>query len=164
MHYAELERAWQELTSPGARFEIAEIALRGQRTRTYRNAQNSVREFWLSTAAFRDREYLVYQDERITYGEANSQVAAIAAWLFAHGVKPGDMVGIAMRNYPEWMLIYWACLAVGVAAVGMNAWWVPQRSPMCCEMPRPRWYSATRSGSIAFSSCRKTKWNAASSA
>ena len=30
-----------------------------------------------------------------------------------------------MRNYPEWMLIYWACISVGVAAVGMNAWWVP---------------------------------------
>jgi long-chain acyl-CoA synthetase len=31
-----------------------------------------------------------------------------------------------MRNYPEWMLIYWACACVGAAAVGMNAWWVPE--------------------------------------
>ena len=28
-----------------------------------------------------------------------------------------------MRNYPEWMLIYWACTSVGIAVVGMNAWW-----------------------------------------
>jgi long-chain acyl-CoA synthetase len=28
-----------------------------------------------------------------------------------------------MRNYPEWMLIYWACACIGVAVVGMNAWW-----------------------------------------
>jgi long-chain acyl-CoA synthetase len=39
-------------------------------------------------------------------------------------VKPGDRVAITMRNYPEWMLIYWACVSVGVAVVGMNAWWV----------------------------------------
>ena len=24
-------------------------------------------------------------------------------WLIAQGVKPGDRVAIAMRNYPEWM-------------------------------------------------------------
>ena len=28
-----------------------------------------------------------------------------------------------MRNYPEWMLIYWAGACIGVAIVGMNAWW-----------------------------------------
>jgi long-chain acyl-CoA synthetase len=125
MHYRELDRAWQELTAPGAQFEIAKIAVRGQRLRSYRNAQPSVREFWLATQEFADREYLVYQGERITYREAHSRTAAIAAWLFAQGVKPGDRVAIDMRNYPEWMLIYWACLSVGVAAVGMNAWWVP---------------------------------------
>ena len=38
-------------------------------------------------------------------------------------VEPGDRVAIAMRNYPEWLLAYWACTSVGVAAVGMNAWW-----------------------------------------
>jgi long-chain acyl-CoA synthetase len=38
-------------------------------------------------------------------------------------VKPGDRVAIAMRNYPEWMLIYWAGVCIGVAVVGMNAWW-----------------------------------------
>ena len=58
--------------------------------------------------------------------EAHAQVAAIASWLDGRGVKRGDRVAIAMRNYPEWMLIYWACACLGVAAVGMNAWWVPE--------------------------------------
>ena len=98
--------------------------MRGAPIRAYKNAPPNVRAFWLSTQAFADREYLVYQDERITYGEAHRQVAAVASWLFDQGVKPGDRVAIAMRNYPEWLLIYWACVSVGVAAVGMNAWWV----------------------------------------
>jgi long-chain acyl-CoA synthetase len=32
-------------------------------------------------------------------------------------------VAIAMRNYPEWMLAYWATVSMGATVVGMNAWW-----------------------------------------
>src|SRR6185503_3132766 len=87
---------------------------------------HNVRALWLSTAAFAERDYLVYGDERITYAEAHRQVASIANWLQSRGVVAGDRVAIAMRNYPEWLLIYWACACIGVAAVGMNAWWTTQ--------------------------------------
>ncbi|RAK63072.1 class I adenylate-forming enzyme family protein [Phenylobacterium kunshanense] len=123
MHYAELNQAWAELTQPGAPFEIETINVRGAPIRAFKNAPPNVRALWLSTAAFAERDYLVYEDERITYAEAHRQVASIANWMFSRGVKPGDRVAIAMRNYPEWMLIYWACACTGVAAVGMNAWW-----------------------------------------
>lgn len=123
MHYAELNQAWAELTQPGAPFEIAQVEVDGVSIRTFRNAPPSARALWLSTAAYGARDYLVYQDERITYAEAHKQVASIANWMLANGVQPGDRVAIAMRNYPEWMLIYWACACIGVAAVGMNAWW-----------------------------------------
>ena len=123
MHYAELNDAWAELTAPGAPFEIAEIEVRGARIRSFKNAPPSVREVWLSTLPFAERDYLVYEGERFTYAQAHAQVGSIANWMLAHGVKPGDRVAIAMRNYPEWMLIYWAACCIGVAVVGMNAWW-----------------------------------------
>ena len=123
MHYAELEQAWAELTAPGQPFEITTIAVRGAPIRTFAAAPPDIRALWLSTLQFADRDYLVYEDERITYGEAHRQVAAVANWLMDQGVKPGDRVAIAMRNYPEWMLIYWAGVSIGVAVVGMNAWW-----------------------------------------
>ena len=97
----------------------------GAPIRTFKNAPPNVKALWLSTAQFAERDYLVYGDERITYGEAHRQVASTANWLMSRGVRPGDRVAIAMRNYPEWMLIYWACACIGVAAVGMNAWWTP---------------------------------------
>ena len=106
LHYQELKQAWAELSAPGAPFEIVVTEVRGVPIRTFKNAPPSIREFWLSTAAFADRTYLVYQDERIAYGEAHKQVASIANWLMANGVAPGDRVAIAMRNYPEWMIIY----------------------------------------------------------
>jgi len=124
MHYKELKQAWAQLTAPGAPFEVVPVEVRGVPLRTYKNAPTSIREVWLSTAQFADREYIVYQDERMTYRQAHAQVGAIASWIVRQGVNPGDRVAIAMRNYPEWMLIYWACVSVGVAVVGMNAWWV----------------------------------------
>ena len=123
MHYAELAQARAELTGPGGAFEIEEIEILGQRLRNYKNAPQSVREFWLSTAAFADRPYLVYGDETLTYAQTHAKADAVAAWLLANGVKPGDRVAVALRNFPEWMVIYWACVSVGVAVVGMNAWW-----------------------------------------
>ena len=123
MHYAELDKAWAELTGPGAPFEITTVEVGGAPIRAFLAAPPSVRELWLSTLAFADRDYLVYEDERITYGEAHAKVAAIANWLMDQGVRPGDRVAVAMRNYPEWMLVYWAGVSIGVAVVGMNAWW-----------------------------------------
>ena len=138
MHYKELKEAWAALTAPGAPFEIGEIEVRGAPMRIYKQAPPTVREVWLSTAAFGSREYLVYQDERMTYGEAHAQVNAIAGWLTERGVAPGDRVAIAMRNYPEWMLIYWACVSMGVAAVGMNAWWVAEEMAYAIKDSSPK--------------------------
>ena len=126
MHYAELLKAREELTGPGGDFEIIEAEVLGNRIRTYKNAPASVREFWLSTAEFAERPYLVYGDERLTYAQSHEQVNAVAGWLADQGVKAGDRVAIAMRNYPEWMLIYWACACSGIAVVGMNAWWTAE--------------------------------------
>ena len=126
MHYAELLKAREELTGPGGDFEIVEAEVLGNRIRTYKNAPPSVREFWLSTAEFAERPYLVYGDERLTYAQSHEQVNAVAGWLAEQDVKAGDRVAIAMRNYPEWLLIYWACACSGIAVVGMNAWWTPE--------------------------------------
>ena len=123
MHYAELRRAREELTGPGGQFEIIEAPVLGNTLRVFKHAPPSVREVWLASAAFAERPYLIYEGEQLAYAQTHAQVAAVAAWLFDQGLRPGDRAGIAMRNYPEWMIIYWACVSVGIAAVGMNAWW-----------------------------------------
>ncbi len=121
--YQELRDVWRELTAPGAPFELGEVEVRGVRLRAYAAAPPSLREVWLASAAHGDADYLVYRDERWTYAEAHREVASVASWLARHGVVPGDRVAIAMRNYPEWMLAYWATVSMGAVAVGMNAWW-----------------------------------------
>jgi len=138
MHYAELLKAREELTGPGGDFEIAVGDILGHKLRYFKNAPPSVREVWLSTAQFADRTYLVYEDERLTYAEAHAQANAVAAWLAAQGVKPGDRVAIAMRNYPEWLLIYWACVSCGITVVGMNAWWTAEEMAYALKDSEPK--------------------------
>ena len=121
--YEELRQAWSTLTAPGARFEIVETEVRGQKLREFKNAPPNLRALWAQSAGHGDNDYLVYDDERWTYADAHREVASIANWFFENGVEPGDRVAIAMRNYPEWMLCYWACTSVGIAVVGVNAWW-----------------------------------------
>jgi long-chain acyl-CoA synthetase len=121
--YGLLREVWDELTAPGAPFEITTAEIRGQRLRTHANAPASVRDIWLQSAQFAERDYLIYRDERLTYRQAHQKVDSVANWLVATGVAPGDHVAIAMRNYPEWLIAYWATLSIGAVAVGINAWW-----------------------------------------
>lgn len=136
--YAELKQVWDSLISPGQQFEITEVEVRGQTIKAYANAPPSLREVWLSTAQFAERDYLVYNEDRWTYAQAHQDVASIANWLAAAGVKQGDRVAIAMRNYPEWMLSYWACVSQGIAAVGMNAWWIGEEIDYALKDSAPK--------------------------
>jgi long-chain acyl-CoA synthetase len=119
-----LAAARQELTGPGGPFELVEVEVRGVPVRVYKSAPPDMRGIWQQATLHGDRTYIVYEDERYTYAEIDAQVRALAALLHdVHGVRPGDRVAIAMRNYPEWVVSYWASLSLGAAAVGMNAWW-----------------------------------------
>ena len=121
--YDQLREVWNELITEGP-FAITEVEVRGNTIKTYAAAPPSLREIWLASAVHGDNDYLVYHDERLTYAETHARVASIANWLIAQGVSPGDRVAIAMRNYPEWMQVYWATVSIGATVVGVNAWWV----------------------------------------
>ncbi len=136
--YAELKQVWNSLTSPGEQFEMTEVEVRGETIKAYANAPPSLREVWLSTVQFAERDYLVYNEDRWTYAEAHQDVASIANWLAAAGVKQGDRVAIAMRNYPEWLLAYWACVSQGIAVVGMNAWWIGEEIEYALKDSTPK--------------------------
>jgi acyl-CoA synthetase (AMP-forming)/AMP-acid ligase II len=136
--YAELKQVFDTMTAPGQMFEITEVDVAGQALKAWKNAPGSLRDVWLMSAGHADKDYLVYQDERWTYARAHEDVARIANWLKANGIGQHDRVAIAMRNYPEWMLSYWAVVSIGAVAVGMNAWWVPEETKYGLSDSAPR--------------------------
>ncbi|MCU1397870.1 MAG: AMP-dependent synthetase and ligase [Acidimicrobiales bacterium] len=111
------------LTGPGGPFEIGTADIGGQTLRVFTKVPTSLRDVWAASAAHGDATFLVYQDERITFAEAHVQVRKLAAHLSSAGIGTGDRVAIAMRNYPEWVLSFWAVQSLGAIVVSMNAWW-----------------------------------------
>ncbi|MCR9261237.1 MAG: acyl--CoA ligase [Pseudomonadaceae bacterium] len=136
--YEEYQNVWQSLIAPGADFEIAVKEIRGNPTRIYANAPGNMRDIFLSSEQFGDNDYLVYNDERLTYAETHTRVKQIASWLVEQGVQPGDHVAIAMRNYPEWLQAYWATLYIGATVVGMNAWWTGPEMMFALNDSKPK--------------------------
>ena len=131
-------RAYEELTSPGSPFGWTRQDVRGVPTRVYDSAPAHMRLIWEMAAAGGDAEYLVYGNERHSYAEAAAGVRSLAHHLREeHGVGRGDRVAIAMRNYPEWVLSYWAIVSVGAAAVAMNSWWTGAELEFALEDSSP---------------------------
>lgn len=113
----------RKLTAPGGDFELRETKVNSVPMRVYTGAPESMREILQGTRQFAEREFLVYESDRWTYGGHFRTAAALARLFVDRGIRKGDRVAIGMRNYPEWVASFWACQAIGAVAVTLNAWW-----------------------------------------
>lgn len=133
-----LKSTSEQLMASGQMFEITEVTAHDQQVKAWLHAPADLRQLWAATAGHADKDYLVYGDERWTYTRAHEQVNRLANWLGQNGVQQHDRVAIAMRNYPEWMLAYWAITSMGAVAVGVNAWWVANELAYALEDSAPK--------------------------
>ena len=124
---------WSEavaaVTGPGGRFEIVDGEVGGQKLRLFKNAPPSLRALFSDTRARGDATFLVYEDERWSFGQVMAKVDALgAALVHRYGIRPGDRVAIAMRNYPEWAIAFAAITSIGAISVSLNAWWTTEEN------------------------------------
>jgi len=119
-----LREATERLCAPGQIFEMETVEIRGQPTRTWKNQPPSLSALArFARRSFGEREFLVLEDERVTYETWFRATAALAGAMRAAGVGPGDRVALAMRNLPEWPVVFFAAVSLGAIAVPLNAWW-----------------------------------------
>ncbi|UZK70965.1 acyl--CoA ligase [Sphingomonas sp. S1-29] len=111
------------LTAPGQRFEYETVDIRGVPTRVWKQAPASLALLTMFSRSHGAREFLIHEDERITYDAHFRGVAHLAHKLVAVGIGRGDRVALAMRNLPEWTQVFFAVTAIGAVAVPLNAWW-----------------------------------------
>ncbi len=71
-------------------------------------------------AAYGDKLFLKFEDQEITYREANETVNRYAAVLAARGVGHGDVVGIMLRNSPEPVMLMLAAVKCGAISGMLN--------------------------------------------
>ena len=67
-----------------------------------------------------DKVFIKFDDEQITYREANETANRYAAVLAARGVGHGDVVGIMLRNSPDSVLLTLAAVKCGAIAGMIN--------------------------------------------
>lgn len=131
--------AWEEMLAPESGFAMETIEVRGIPMRVFKSAPPHMRAVWEMASLRGDTRYVVFEDEHYTYAEIDARVRALAHWLRdTHGIGSGDRVAVAMRNYPEWVVSYWAVASLGAALVGMNAWWTPKEMAFGLTDSKPK--------------------------
>ncbi|THD35218.1 MAG: long-chain fatty acid--CoA ligase [Sphingomonas sp.] len=118
-----LQDATATLTAPGSKFEMETVTIRGVPTRVWKNAPHDLGQLLDLSRTHGKRTFTILDDERVTYEANYRATATLARALQAMGVGKGDRVAFAMRNLPEWPVVFFAITTIGAIAVPLNAWW-----------------------------------------
>lgn len=99
------------LCSPGSLHELQTVLVDGRLQRVYKNLWPSLRAFWLWTSTqHADRTYIVFENQRFTFGQIRERAIKTASiYRNIYRIQKGDRVGICSRNYPEYLVSFWAC-------------------------------------------------------
>ncbi|KAK4702867.1 hypothetical protein P7C70_g3356, partial [Phenoliferia sp. Uapishka_3] len=120
------------MLAPGQLFEQEDVVINGLTLKAYKHLPVSLKALWATTLAFGDKDYIIYEDERITYNQAHQRIAQYANLLSeGYGLNKGDRVAIACRNIPEWILLFWTAQSLGLVWVSVNAWLTPEVLTFC---------------------------------
>src|SRR5437763_4478965 len=87
----------------------------------HRSVKRSVGKVFAHRAArYGDRVFIKFDDESLTYRQANETVNRYAAVLASRGVGHGDVVGIMLKNSPRVVLLMLAVVKLGAIAGMLN--------------------------------------------
>lgn len=118
------EEAVSEVTAAGKPFSLVDAEIRGQIYRVFENTPPSLASLFLAAQSRGEETFLVYQNERWSFQRVTSEISQIAhSLVHSLGITKGDRVAIAMRNLPEWIVVFAAAISVGAIAVPLNGWW-----------------------------------------
>ena len=114
----------QGLIGPGAPFEVESIVLSGVSLRAFMRAPRTIADVFRMSVVHDSIDHVVFEDERLTFADVRRMALAIANELSTGlGVRKGDRVAIAMRNYPEFVTSFWGAALLGAIVVPLNSWW-----------------------------------------
>jgi steroid-24-oyl-CoA synthetase len=105
-------------------FKVGEAEIRGNTYRVFENAPANLAGMFAYGATHGDKDFLIFEGERLSFAQTWKHACRLAHALEDKlGVKQGDKVAIAMRNFPEWCVSYMAIISLGAVVAPLNAWW-----------------------------------------
>ena len=137
MRLTQINNAVAELISTNEMFAVETASIRGVNYPVFKNAPQNLCEMLLRGFSLHGdgkAEYLVYQSERWSY-DAFCKDIKKTAWHLQNefSVKKGTSIAIAMRNYPEFLILVMAISALGAKVVFLNAWWTTKELKYALE-------------------------------
>ncbi len=128
-----------QLTGPGGPFEIVDEPVLGTVLPVFKNRLGSLRELLAQGAAHGDKEFMVYEGERISYAETLKRAASLATVLREeYGIESGDRVALLAANCPSFVIAFFAVTSLGAIASAFNGWWVADEILYGLEDSEPR--------------------------
>ncbi|MGB2574037.1 MAG: AMP-binding protein, partial [Henriciella sp.] len=120
-----IQAANAAIASSETELKLADANINGVDMKVYVDAPKTLRDILVAAdTQYPDRDYLVFEGERVTFSGFNRAVEHFAhALVNDFGVQKGDRVAIIMRNYPEWAVAFFAGLSIGAIVTPMNSWW-----------------------------------------
>lgn len=136
-----LTEAAAHVTTNHPLFSVSTVDIRGETYRVFdaipENIPAMFRAARPETVTDADN-YLVYLEERWTYGKFMAEAQALtAAMATEFGTGKDDRVAIAMRNYPEMLMLMVAISSLGASVVLLNAWWTSEELDYAVGDSRP---------------------------
>ena len=108
----------------GTPFELVDGEVFGVKMELFKNCPPNLALVLQNARNHGDKTFLIYEGERYTFSRTMDEVDGLAHLLVnKYGVKKGDRVAVAMRNFPEWIISFAAIISVGAINVSFNAWW-----------------------------------------
>lgn len=127
------------LTAPGAMFELREEEVRGERMEMFAHRFGSLGEMLESSARFGDRPFIIDGEERVSFAEHLRRVRRLGAALREnYGVQPGDRVAIFAANRWEWVVSFWATIAIGAVPCCFNGHWSADEWEHAARLTEPK--------------------------
>lgn len=110
---------------PGGRFQMQTQEIRGHPLKVWKNLPAAVGDYFQPFfEEHADKTWLVYEGQNYTFSEVAAQFSALGAELWwGFGLRPGDRVGLCMRNLPEFLISFLGVVAIGAVVVPLNALW-----------------------------------------
>ena len=91
-------------------------------------------DFEAAVDAFRDRQAMVFEDQRVTYGELDAIANRYASWARDQNLRRGQVVALVMPNRLEYLPIWMGLAKVGVVTALINNQLVGQALCHCLNI------------------------------
>src|SRR5210317_317932 len=112
-----------QLTAPEGEYPVAKKMISGIEYPVFTTAAPNLPALFQICLQHGDQDFIVCGDERLSFKETYFNACRVAQLLKARGINKGDRVAVAMRNRPEWIMVYMGALMAGAIVVPMNSWW-----------------------------------------